>query len=183
MESAVKWGKFRALAGIQRIITDAAEPASVAGNGHALDPQRRRVGAEAEDKVVRRHEAREHFRKMSGNRHFADRISALAVLDPESGRAAAIISSHEVDAHPDHVGDVEAVFDVGDQLIGSLAARNQVQVACPRRRCRGDAALGVTGGFQVELTRGRAIENPGFENAILDQVTRAAGDAFGVERP
>jgi len=58
-----------------------------------------------------------------------------------------------------------------------------MQVAGAGRGCRGNTALRVAGGFQIELARGRAIENPGLKDAILDQVTGAAGNAFGVEWP
>src|SRR5271155_1208094 len=85
-------------AATSRVAASSRSTASVTGNGHALDPQCWRIGAIAEDKIVRRREACEHFRKMSGNRDFADRIRALAALDPESRRAAAVISGHQIDA-------------------------------------------------------------------------------------
>ena len=39
----------------------------------------------------------------------------------------------------------------------------------------------VTGGFQIEFARRRAIEQPGFQHAVLDQFEAGRGDAFGVE--
>ena len=46
----------------------------------------------------------EHVDQMSGDRHLADRIGELAVLDPEAGGAAAVVAGHHVDAHADQVG-------------------------------------------------------------------------------
>src|SRR5579863_3670847 len=74
---------------------------SVAGNGHALNAQGRRVYAVAKDQVVRRDETGEHFGKMPGDGDFAHRIGALAVFDPESGSATAIIPGYQIDAHAD----------------------------------------------------------------------------------
>src|SRR5580693_3537404 len=58
----------------------AVSSASMAGNGETLYAQRRRVGAVAEDEIVGRFEALEYFQQVSGDGHFADRISQLAVL-------------------------------------------------------------------------------------------------------
>ena len=41
----------------------------------------------------------------------------------------------------------------------------------------------MTGGGEAELARGRAIEQPGLQHAVLHQRERAAGDALAVERP
>src|SRR6516164_3544477 len=73
----------RTLAAI-RAAASSRSAASLAGNGHTLDPQRRGIGPVAEHKVVSWYEARKHFRQMSGDRDFADRIGALAILDPEA---------------------------------------------------------------------------------------------------
>ncbi len=58
-----------------------------------------------------------------GDRDLAHRIGEFAVLDPQARRAAAVVAGDEVGAHADQVGDVEAVRDVGDQLLRALRAR------------------------------------------------------------
>src|SRR5580693_894367 len=82
---------------------------SVAGNSEALHAHGRRIGAVAEDEVVRRRQALEYFGEVPGDSDFAHRISELAILDPKSRGAAAIIAGHQVDAHADQVGDIETV--------------------------------------------------------------------------
>ena len=42
--------------------------------------------------------------------------------------------------------------------------------------------MSMPGGLETKLARGRAIEDPGFQDAVLDQCTALAGDAFGIER-
>ena len=56
----------------------------------------------------------------------------LAVLDPQPGRAAAVVAGDEIGAHADQVGDVEAVLDRGDQLLRARAPGCEMQVG--RRR-------------------------------------------------
>src|ERR1019366_10344916 len=56
-------------------------------------------------------------------------------------------------------------------------------IARPRRRRGGHTALRMTGGGEAELARGRAIEQPGLQHAVLHQRERVAGDALTVERP
>src|SRR5579872_1736051 len=124
---------------------------SVAGNSQTLHPQCRCIGAIAEAEIVGRRQAAEHFQEVAGNRHFADRIGARAVLDPEPGSAAAVIAGDLIDAHADQVGDIEAVLDVGDELLRAQRAGREMQVARPGRRRRGDAALGMAGGLEAEF--------------------------------
>ena len=47
---------------------------------------------------------------------------------------------------------------------------------------RRNAAAGVAGGLQTEFARGGAVEEPGLEHAVLDQLDPVRGDAFGVKR-
>src|SRR5689334_20316761 len=54
-----------------------------AGNGEAFDAQGRRVGAEAEFKIVGGGQLAEYVDQIAGDRDLAHRIGALAVLDPE----------------------------------------------------------------------------------------------------
>src|SRR5580658_1198172 len=106
---------------------------SVAGNSQALHAHGRRIGAVAEDEVVRRRQALEYFGEMPRDGDFTHRISELAVLDPKSGGAAAIVAGHQIDADADQIGDKESVCDLGDQFAGALGAGGEMQVARPGR--------------------------------------------------
>src|SRR5215831_6796610 len=92
---------------------------SLAGNGQAFHAQCRRIGAVAEFKVVGRRQRTEHLKQMSGDGDLADRVSSLAILDPETGSAAAVIASHHIDANTDQIGNIESVRDVGNQSFGA----------------------------------------------------------------
>src|SRR5271170_3346582 len=136
-----------------------AKPAtSMAGNSQTLHAHGRRIGAVAEGQVVRRLEACEYIAERAGDRDLADRESALAVLDPESGGAAAIVAGHQIDPHADQVGDEKAVLDLGDQRVGALGSRRQMKVARARRRHHGGGALRMACGLQAELTRRSTVE-------------------------
>src|SRR5262249_44085602 len=130
-----------------------ARSRSSTGNGEALHTHARRIGAEPELQIIRGRERLEHVDQISGDRHFAHGVAALAVLDPESGRAAAVVSGHLVDAHPDEIGDVEALGDVRHQCFRRVAAGREMQIARSGRGRRGYAALGVAGAGKAELTR------------------------------
>src|ERR1700722_5136510 len=109
---------------------------SVACNRQALQAHGRRVRPVTECQIVRWFEASEHFQELAGDRDFAHRISQFAILDPETGGAAAIIARHHVDTHADQAGDKEAILDFADQLLGGFAAGRQMQIGRSRRRCR-----------------------------------------------
>src|SRR5260221_4174123 len=89
---------------------------SASAKRQTLDAQRRRVDAGAEFQIVGGDQRFEHRQQMALDRYFADRVGDLAVLDPEAGRAAAVIAGHAIDAGADQIGDIKALFDVGDQL-------------------------------------------------------------------
>src|SRR5438552_10643136 len=87
----------------------AGSATSMAGNGQTFDTHGWRVGAITKDEIARGSKTRENIGKVSGDRDLADRIRAFAVLDPEPGSAPAVVAGHQIDAHADHVGHVEAV--------------------------------------------------------------------------
>src|SRR5439155_16773786 len=113
---------------------------SASAKRQALDAQRRRVDAVSEFQIVGGNQRFEHWQQMARDRHLADGISDLAVLDPESGGAAAVIAGHPVDAGADQVGDVKTLLDVGDQLLRRHLAGLEVQIIRSRRRRGRDAA-------------------------------------------
>src|SRR3954462_967564 len=107
---------------------------SATGNRQPLDPQCRRVNAVLEDKIVRRRQAPENIEQMPCDRHLADRIGHLAILDPKAAGATAVIAGNTVDAGPDQIGDVEALLDVADQVGRRDAAGFHMQVIGTWRR-------------------------------------------------
>src|SRR6516164_4222216 len=155
---------------------------SSAGNGETLHAHARRIGAETELEVVRRQERLEHVDQVSSDRHFAHGVAALAVFDPESGSAAAVVAGHLIDADPDEIGNVEALGDVGHQCLRRVVAGGEMQVARAGRGRRGYPALGVSGAGKTELARGRGIQEPRRERAVLDDGETPRRNALGVER-
>src|SRR5882672_7011228 len=154
---------------------------STSGNGQPLDAHRRRVGAIAELEIVRRLERTEYCDQIARDRDFTHRIGAATILDPEPRCATAVVAGHRVHAHADQLGDVEAIGDVGDQLIGATRSRLDMQVGRSGRRRRGHAALSVPGGREIELARCGAVEEPGLEHAIVHDGLRARLDALAIE--
>ena len=57
-----------------------------------------------------------------------------------------------------------------------------MQIIGARRRRRGHAAMGVTGGRQPEFARGRGIKQPRGQDALIDDGELLDRDALGVER-
>ena len=120
---------------------------------------------------------------MAGDCHLAHRIGQFAVLDPETRGAAAVIAGHQVGAHADQVGHVEAVLDFADQLLWGLGACFEMKVGRCRRRRRRYAARRVTSRLEPEFSRGCGIEEPCFQHTVFDERERLTGDAFGIKRP
>src|SRR5690349_8741426 len=89
-----------------------AMSASATSNRQSFDAHGRRVDAVLESEVVGRRERLEHVEQVAGDRHLADRIAKLAVLDPEAAGAAAVVAGHTVDARADQLRDVKAFLDV-----------------------------------------------------------------------
>src|SRR5579872_7079028 len=156
---------------------------SVTGNGQALNTKRWSVGAVAEYKIVRRLQTRKYLQQMAGDRDLAHRESELPLLDPEAGRATAVVAADKIDAHADHVGDVQAFLDIADQFVRRSPPGLEVQVACSGRGCRRYPALGVAGCSHIEFARGCAVENPTRKHAVLHQSQPVPGNALGVKRP
>src|SRR3974390_3063482 len=154
---------------------------SLPGNGEPLEPQRRRIGAVAEFEIVGGRECAENVGQMSRDGDLAPRGSALALLDPEAGGAAAVVTSHYVHAHANQVGHVKTVVDVGDQILGTLSPRLHVQIARGGRGHRRYATAGMTGGGEPELARRGTVEQPGAQHAVIDQGEPPMRDAFAVE--
>src|SRR6266404_1815919 len=80
--------------------------ASGAGKGHAFDEQRRSGGTEIAVEIACRHQIEEHRLQVRGDGHLGDRIDQLAILDPETGGATAVLAGQHVDALAEHFGDV-----------------------------------------------------------------------------
>src|SRR4029079_6548929 len=154
-----------------------------AGNGETLHADGRRIGAVAELEIVCRRQRGEHLGEIAGNRNFADREGRFAILDPEAGRAAAVIAGDLVDAHADQTGHIEPVAEIGNQYAWACRTRLTIEVGGARRRSRGYPALGMAGGDKVQFARGRAVKQPCRQHAVIDQRQLTAGDTFTIERP
>src|SRR6185312_12570531 len=85
--------------------------ASGAGKCHALDADGGRIGAMTEFQIAGRRQAGEHVLEIAGDGHFGNREGDLAILYPEAGGAAAVITGHAIDAHAHQFGDIEALLD------------------------------------------------------------------------
>src|SRR6476659_8298120 len=72
-------------------------PLSASGNGEALHPHGRRIGAAAELEVVCRRERGVHVDEVAGDRDLAHREGLLPVLNPKTARAAAVVAGDPVD--------------------------------------------------------------------------------------
>ena len=107
------------------------------------------VGAVAEFQVAGRRQAAEHVLEVAGDGDFRNRKGDLAILDPEAGGAAAVIAGDAIDAHAHQFGDIEALFDVGDQLLRRKLARFQIEIGGGRRGRPARAARGMAGGRQA----------------------------------
>src|SRR5262249_26219516 len=90
--------------------------ALLTSNGQSLDAHGRRISAVTKLKVAGRRQRAKNVEQVAGDGDLADGIAALAVFDPETGRAAAVVAGHGIDAHADQFGDVKALADVGQQL-------------------------------------------------------------------
>src|SRR5882724_5290779 len=109
-----------------RAVTFSAVSASA--KRQALDAQRRRINAVAEFQVVGGDQRFEHRQQMARDRHLADGVGDLAVLDPEAGCAAAVIAGDAVDAGADQVGDVKALLDIRNQFLRRHVAGLEMQI-------------------------------------------------------
>src|SRR5262245_27849786 len=96
---------------------------SDAGNGQPLDPDRWCVGSVPEFQIIGGDERCKDLVEVTSDGDLAHRIGQFPAFDPKAGRAAAVVAGDHVDAHPDQVGDVEAVRDILDQLLCGDGAR------------------------------------------------------------
>src|ERR1700757_1756747 len=93
-------------------------PCSATGHGHAVDPEGRCIGAVAEDQIVGGAQLLEHLRQIAGDGDLGNRIGDLAVFDPESGGAPAVVAGDVVDPEADELGAIEAACDIRHEPLG-----------------------------------------------------------------
>src|SRR6188768_1570978 len=111
-----------------RVRVVSSRKASASAKRQTLDSHRRRIDAVAEFEIVGRLHRLEYLEQMTGDGDLAHGISELAVLDPEAGGAAAIITGHAIDAGADQIGDVKTLLDVGHQFSRRHLARLEMQI-------------------------------------------------------
>src|SRR6516165_10055058 len=169
--------------GSLRVAIAAFTPSELApAKRQSFDSQRRRIDAIAKLQIVGGHQRFEDMEKVTCDRHLAHRIGDLAVLDPEAGGAAAVVTRHAVDAGADEIGDIETLPNVGDQLGRGRFAGLEMKVVGSWRRRGGHPAMSVTRRGHSEFARGCTIEQPRGENAFVDDRELFDFDALGVER-
>ena len=113
-------------------------------------PSMRRVGQATEPRNSRSLPISEmlsqHLLQVAGDGDLLDRIGELAVGRSKSAGAAREIAGHQVDSEAEKLGDVKAIFDLGDDLLRSLCAGLQKEVAGADAGGSGQPARGVAGG-------------------------------------
>ena len=85
----------------------------------------------------------QHLDQVAADRHFLHRERELAVLDPDSVRAARVVAGDHVGAASEHGGDVEAVAHFADDFLRTPGARLEIEVAGPNRRQARPGARGA----------------------------------------
>ena len=123
----------------------------------------------------------EHLLEAAGDVDFADRLSELAVADADAGRAAREVAGGEVDAETHQGCEVEAVFNVGDDLVGGRFACGDDEIAGADRGEAADIADGGAGGGGVEAAGVVTVEEEAAKDAGFEQGAAARGYAFAVE--
>src|SRR5947209_20470473 len=108
--------------------------ASDTGNGEALHPHGRGIGAVTENEIVGRRERAEDLLEVPRDCDLAHRVGEFAVLDPESGYAAAVIAGDRVCPHADQNGNVETFGDVGGEIARCRLSRFEMEVGSTGRR-------------------------------------------------
>src|SRR3546814_1514228 len=103
------------------------ESASEARDLQAVEAQGRGVHGAAEDEVGRRRQREEHVLQIAGDGDLADRIGDLAVLDPESGGATAVVAGQQVRSRADHLRDEQPLPDLADHLLRRDRARFEIR--------------------------------------------------------
>ena len=90
----------------------------------------------------------EHLLQFASHGDLAHRLGQLPVADHETRGATAVIPSHGIDAHADHLGDVEALADISHQLSRRGAARRRGD-AHARVQPQGAAAAAAVDGVAI----------------------------------
>src|SRR5260370_10846970 len=181
--SAPAYGTVSASNAASRVrISSCIASALTSAKRQSLDAHRRSIDAITEFQVVGGHQRFEYLEKMPRDRHLAHRIGDLAIFNPETGCAAAVVAGHAIDARTNQVGDVKSLLDVGHQFSRSWLPRFEMQIIRSRRRRRRYAAVGVAGRDQSQFPRGRTIQQPRCQHALIDDGEFFDLYAFGVER-
>src|SRR5690554_2242626 len=145
------------------------EPRSGTGDGHAVDSHGRRIDAVAKFQIVGRRQSGKHGKQVSCHRGLANRIGELSLFDPEAAGAAAVVAGKRVYPHADHLGDVEAFLDLTDHFLRAQGAGREPDIRATGARRAGNPAGGMTGGRKAQLAGAGQIEQPGCQDAIVDE--------------
>src|SRR5690606_17156773 len=113
----------------------------------------------------------EHLAQVGCDRDFLHRVHDLAVLDPESARAARVVAGDQGHTLPHQFGDHEAAahsLQHPGEIVFAAADEDVVHAA------------GIAGAAQSELARRVAAEQVTGHPAAADQVRIPRGHAFHV---
>src|SRR5580704_9893305 len=123
-----------------------------------------------------------HLFQISGHGDLFDGISKFPTRNPESGRAAGIVSRHQVGSMPEELGHVKTVFNLRNDLLrGSWSRLQEIIPWTDSGRSR-QSARGVARGLKAELFRGVRVQQIRLENAVLNHDGAPRGNAFAVKR-
>src|SRR5690606_38418324 len=107
-------------------------------------------------------DAEQHRVQVGRDGDLSYRKRDLAVLDPETRGTPRKIAGDGVEAEAHHLRDQEAARSGGDELAARQGARLHDEIAGGRAD-RSSAAGGAGRGLEIQLARGVAIEQVGFE--------------------
>ena len=105
----------------------------------------------------------------------------MAVLEPEAGHPRRPVAVVGVQRRAEHGGDQQARSGLGHQARLVALARRQMQVVGRDARRPGQSARGVAGRGQAQLGGGGGVQQPGGDDAVLDDVASFDRHALVIE--
>src|SRR5439155_6108871 len=148
---------------------------------HFRYQDRRRIYAAAELEVAAQLQSRKHLDQVRSDGDLRHRLRNLAVAHHEAGCAPAVIARDAVHALPDKFGDQHGFRKRSEQLFTAPHARLEVEIAGRRAGASTDAACGMAGRRDAELTRRGAVRAPAVKSARGNEFLTRHASPFTVE--
>src|SRR5208283_5423161 len=120
--------------------------------------------------------------EIARHRNLFDGIGQFAVDNPHAGGAAGIISGDQVGAMPEKLGDIQAVFDLRNNLIRRFRPGLEEVISRTDSGRSGQSARRVGRGFQAQFFRGVGIQQIRLQDPVLHDYRAAGGNALAIER-